>query len=256
MKTIFSLCAAVLLLLSFITTQSLTSCTKETIIRDTTILRDTTIIRDTTTIHDTVDHYDTTIVYLHDTIQLTLESCCSKTEGYVNSYVDYAHSNHNGVNQLSIVAWTHGGAPENARSFIKFDYKDVPANAVLINAKLSLYAIPVPGSGNFIDAHFGSTNSFSIKRITSALNMPQINWSNQPTTTTLNQVIVPQSTSSHQDNTDIDVTNLVKDMLLSGNNGFFMQLQNETIYNCRQYCSSYYSDADKRPKLVLQYKKQ
>ena len=111
--------------------------------------------------------------------------------------------------------------PKMARAFIKFDYKDVPANSVLISAKLSLYAIPVPGSGNFIDAHFGPTNSFTIRRITSALNMAQINWNNQPTTTNQNQVIVPQSTSSHQDNTGIDVTNLVKDMFVSGNNGFF-----------------------------------
>jgi len=250
MKTFFSFCAAVLLLLSFFTTQSLTSCTKETILRDTTILHDTTVI------HDTVNHHDTTIIHLHDTIQLTIEACCSKTEGYVNSYIDYINSNANGVNQLSIAAWTHFGAPENARAFIKFDYKDVPANAVLISAKLSLYAIPVPGSGNFIDAHSGPTNSFTIRRITSDLNMPQINWNNQPTTTNQNQVIVPQSTSSHQDNIGIDVTNIVKDMFVSGNNGFFMQLQNETIYNIRQYCSSYYTDADKRPKLVLQYKKQ
>ena len=87
--------------------------------------------------------------------------------------------------------------------------------------------------------------------------MAQINWNNQPTSTTQNQVIVPQSTSSFQDNTNIDVTNLVKDMLINGNNGFFMQLQSETIYNFRQYCSSYYAaDGAKHPKLVLQFKKQ
>jgi len=49
---------------------------------------------------------------------------------------------------------------------------------------------------------------------------------------------------------------MVKDMLAQGNNGFFMQLQNETTYNSRQYCSSFYSESSKRPKLVLQYKKE
>ena len=33
------------------------------------------------------------------------------------------------------------------------------------------------------------------------------------------------------------------------------QLQDEDIYNCRQYCSSFHPDASKHPKLVLEYKK-
>lgn len=221
MKTFYSYNTVLLLLLIFSLTQTITSCKKDK----------------------------------EETVDLTIATAANPTEGYVNSYIDYAHSGHNGVNQLSIVSWTHGGAPENARSFIKFDLSGIPSNATLLSAKLSLYAIPVPGSGNFTDAHFGTANAFSIKRITSTLNMSQINWNNQPTTTTDNQVIIPQSTSSHQDNTDIDVTNLVKDMLTNGNNGFFMQLLDEDIYNCRQYCSSYYTDLAKRPKLVLQYRK-
>ena len=221
MKTIFPYHVAILTLLVSFTTQSLTSCKKD-----------------------------------KETVQTTtIQATNNLTEGYVNSYVDYANANHNGVIQLSIVSWTHGGAPENARSFVKFDLSSVPSNATLISAKLSLFAIPVPGSGNFVDAHFGTQNSFTIRRITSDLNMPQIKWANQPTTTNQNEVIVPQSTSSHQDNTNIDVTSLVKDMLVSGNNGFFMQLQDEDIYNCRQYCSSYHPDAAKHPKLVLEYKK-
>ena len=221
MKTILNFNAAAVALLVFFATQSLISCKKE-----------------------------------NETVQTaTLQPTNNSTEGYVNSYVDYAHSNANGVIQLSIASWTHGGAPENARAFIKFDLSSISSNATLISAKLSLFAIPVPGSGNFVDAHFGSQNSFSIRRITSALNMPQINWSNQPVTTAQDQVIVPQSTSSHQDNTELDVTNLVKEMLKSGNNGFFMQLTDEDIYNIRQYCSSFHPDASKHPKLVLEYKK-
>ena len=141
MKTIFSFCAAILFLLGFITTQTLSSCTKEVTIRDTTILHDTTVIR------DTVNHFDTTIIYLHDTVQLTLEACCNPNEGYVNSYVDYAGSNHNKVIQFTIGAGTHFGAPETARTFIRFDYKDVPPNAVIISAKLALYAILTPVRG-------------------------------------------------------------------------------------------------------------
>ncbi|MGZ5190468.1 MAG: DNRLRE domain-containing protein [Flavisolibacter sp.] len=251
MKIILYFCSVFLLFSFFITSQSLSSCTKEKIIHDTVILRDTINHHDTTIINK----HDTTIIHLHDTTQLTLESCNNVYEGYVNSY--FVNDNANGVNQLTIGAWTHGGAPENSRSFIKFDYTDIPADAILISAKLSLYAMPKPGSGNMIDAHYGTANSFFIRRITSSISPALFNWNNQPTFATQNQVIIAPSTSSFQNNTGIDVTNLVKDMLEQGNNGFFMQLQTETAYNSRQYCSSFYStDGSKHPKLVVQFKKQ
>ena len=239
MKIILSICFIFILFSFFITSQSLTSCTKEKIIHDTVI----------------VNHHDTTIIIHHDTLQLTLESCNNVNEGYVNSY--FVNDNANGVNQLTIGAWTHGGAPENSRSFIKFDYSDIPANVILISAKLSLYAMPNPGSGNMIDAHYGAANSFYIRRITSTLSPALFNWNNQPSFDTQNQVIIPQSNSSFQNNIGIDVSKLVKDMLDQGNNGFFMQLQSEAAYNSRQYCSSFYAaDGSKHPKLVVQFKKQ
>jgi hypothetical protein len=46
---------------------------------------------------------------------------------------------------------------------------------------------------------------------------------------------------------------LVVDMLNSGNNGFMIMLQNEVIYNIRDFCSSTYPDASKHPKLVVTY---
>jgi hypothetical protein len=220
MKTILPYHVTILALLVSFTTRSVNSCKKE-----------------------------------KETAQATIQVSNNPTEGYVNSYVDYAHANHNGVIQLSIVSWTHGGAPEYARAYLKFDLSNVPKNATLISAKLSLFAIPAPGTGNFVDAHFGPRNSFTIRRITSDLMMSQITWANQPATTTQNEVIVPQSTSSQQNNIDIDVTSLVKDMLVNGNNGFFMQLQDEDLYNCRQYCSSFHPDAAKHPKLALEFKK-
>src|SRR4030095_13305236 len=131
MKTILPYHVTLLALLVSFTTRSVTSCKKE---------KETT---QATTIH----------------------ASNNPTEGYVNSYVDYANANHNGVIQLSIVSWTHSGAPEYARSYIKFDLSNVPTNATLISAKLSLFAIPVPGTGNFVDAHFGTQNSFTIRRI-------------------------------------------------------------------------------------------
>ena len=244
MKVLFTLISALIILALASTTQTLVSCTKE--------VHDTAFVyhNDTSFIY----YHDTTFIYYHDTVQVTLESCCNPDEGYVNSY--FSTGNGNGVNQVTIGAWTHSGSPENARTFMKFSYSDIPSNSTIISAKLSLYHMVNPGSGNFTTAHSGSSNAFYIRRITSSpLNTPLLNWSNQPTFTTQNQVLVPQTISDDQDDINLDVTDLVKDMMTDGNNGFFMQLQNETIYNIRQYCSSFYEEASQRPKLVIQYKK-
>ena len=68
----------------------------------------------------------------------------------------------------------------------------------------------------------------------------------------MNQAIIPQSTSSFQDNI-INVTELVKDMLTNGNNGFLIRLQTEVTYNIRQYISSLNANTAKRPKLIIYY---
>jgi hypothetical protein len=49
------------------------------------------------------------------------------------------------------------------------------------------------------------------------------------------------------------VTQLVRNMIASGNYGFMIRLQDEVIYNSRIFCSSSYSDSTKRPVLVINY---
>lgn len=54
---------------------------------------------------------------------------------------------------------------------------------------------------------------------------------------------------------DVDVTELVKGMTgTNTNNGFFIRLQNEVIYNSRIFCSSFYPTEEKHPKLEVTYK--
>jgi hypothetical protein len=121
------------------------------------------------------------------------------------------------------------------------------------SAKLFLFSMPNPLHGNLIDAQFGTANAGYIQRITSAWTVAnQFNWNNQPVTTTVNQVVLPQSTFTTE-NSVLTVTQLVKDMLTNGNNGFFMRLQSETTYNIRQYASSAHSDVTKHPKLIIWY---
>jgi hypothetical protein len=217
---------------------NLSSCTKEKIIHDTTV-----IIKN-----------DTTVIIQRDTIKLILAPCDNPDEGNVNSY--WSTGNGVGGNQLTVGAWTHNGAPENARIYLKFDFSQLPVNPIIISAKLSLYATHTPGAGNYVDADFGTANAAYIQRITSSWSPTTLNWSTQPTSTTENQVTIPQSTSSFEDDIDMDVSTLLRDMLLNGNNGFAIKLQSETIYNIRQYASSFNDIHEKHPILIIDYKKQ
>ena len=182
---------------------------------------------------------------------LRLQPGNSNTEANVDSY--YSSGSGNTGLELSIGAWTHFGNPENTRGYVKFDLSALTGTATILSARLSLYATHSPGAGNLVDAHSGSANQLFIQRNTSAWNVSTINWNNQPTTTGANQVSLAQSISVFQDDLDIDVTQLVKDMQANGNNGFSIKLQNESIYNIRQYYSSFSTTPSTRPMLVINY---
>lgn len=154
--------------------------------------------------------------------------------------------------ELVAAAWTRNGDPLYYRGLLRFDLSSIPSTATIVSAKLTLYSNPTPLNGNLVDANSGTNNSMYIQRISTSW-ASTVTWQNQPSTVTTYQILVPSTTQSRLDLVDLDVTNLVKDMQQLGNFGFMIKLQSETIYNCRIFCSSKYSDATKHPKLVIQY---
>ncbi len=155
-----------------------------------------------------------------------------------------------GGTQIFVEAWTIFGDFFKVRCALKFDYSALPPDAVIDNATLYLYSDPYPLNDNQVDAQDGTNNGFHIKRLTSA--WASYTWDNPPTSTDINAVAVPQS-ASKTENVIANVTNLVKDQWLNGNNGFFMALDNEVTYNIRQFASNYVSDTSLHPKLVINY---
>ena len=154
--------------------------------------------------------------------------------------------------ELVAMAWTNNGTPTYFRALLKFDWSNIPATARIKSAKLTLYSNPTPINGNGFDANYGENNAILIQRVTSNWTVP-VSWQTQPAGVATNQVVVPHTSQSRLDLVDVDVTNLVKDMRQSGNNGFLIKLQQEEIYTSRVFCSSKYSDAAKHPKLVVAY---
>lgn len=154
--------------------------------------------------------------------------------------------------QFTMAAWTSGG-PLNIRNIMRFDYSSIPTDVLIDSVKLFIYATPNPQGGNGVDAHYGVSNACYVRRITTSWVAPSpFTWNNPPAFTTLNEATIPQSTSSFE-NSSIDVTALVKDMIQNGNNGFYFGLKTEVTYNVRQYVSSYSTDIARHPKLVVYY---
>jgi hypothetical protein len=160
-----------------------------------------------------------------------------------------------GFSEIGAASWTYNGAIVGQRGLVKFDLSQIPASATILSAKLTLYSNPTPGNGDLVHANAGPDNTTLIQRVTASWIPSQVKWNNQPTSSTQNQVVVPHTNSPYLDLFDLDVTSMVQAMIANNTNyGFLIRLQTEAIYNSRIFCSSYYNDAGKHPRLVIQYK--
>lgn len=147
-------------------------------------------------------------------------------------------------------AWTFGGTPGKVRSLIQFSYNALPASAVIDSVVLSLHAWD-SADGSEQHSTLDGSNACWLERVTSPWSDATVTWNTQPTTTTLNRVQIPASTSPTQNYLNINVTALVKDMLSSTNNGFMLKLQTESYYRRMTFCSSNHSNSNLRPLLVF-----
>ncbi len=168
-----------------------------------------------------------------------------------NSAHDFTSPN---FTEVDASTWTINQETLSGRGVFKFDLSSIPSGATIVSAKLSLFSNPTPSNGNLVDANFGTSNAMYIRRITSTWDANS-DWFSQPSTESTNEVSVPQTSQPRLDLVDIDVTAMVSKMYTVANYGFMLQLQNEVTYNSRIFCSSYYGDATKHPKLVINYSK-
>jgi hypothetical protein len=162
-----------------------------------------------------------------------------------------------GFPDISLIAWTKEGPIYNVRHLIKFDLSSIPANATITSANLYLYSMPAPlSAGNYVDANYGTDNSFVIKQITSNWSASSITYSTPPVTTTTNQVVIPTTSQTMLD-LNLDVKASIQSMVTgNANYGFLLKLQNENAYTSRVFVSSINTNyTTKRPKLVVVYKK-
>jgi len=163
--------------------------------------------------------------------------------------------NYGNNGQLVSDSWTFGGDPGIVRSIFEFDLKQVPENAIITSAKLSLFAWDSPEYSLGLHWFSDGSNASWLERVTSNWNESTVTWNNQPSTTTTNSVTLPESTSQTQNYLDINVIQLVQDMINdpSSSFGFMLKLQTEDGYRRMNFCSSDHVNNAYHPKLVITY---
>jgi hypothetical protein len=167
----------------------------------------------------------------------------------------YSTSNFGNSSDFTSSGWTFSGNDSDVRGIIEFDLSSMPASALITSAYLSLYYNPNPSSTDTGHSILTGSNESIIQRVITSWDETTVTWDNQPSTTSLNQVTLPQSISQTQDYTNIDVTNMVQDMVdnPATSFGFLLRLVDETPYKQLTFASSDNMDPNILPKLEINY---
>ena len=164
-------------------------------------------------------------------------------------------NNQSVTQELPISTSNNMGAEIKSRAYLSFNINQIPTDAEIVSAELSLYGMStyftIP-QGNLGD------NTAYIQRVTENWNQATLTWNTQPGTTEEGQVTIPKTTVQYNHNvTDVNVTALVKAMRTltpDRTAGFCIKLKTEQPTNTLVFASSRNSDQTKRPKLVIVYK--
>lgn len=185
---------------------------------------------------------------------------CKPGNSLATGIIDVGGPCGNTSGQSMVIAdWTSGGVPHIWRAYLKFDLSFIGANAHIDTAYLSVFANPTSPSGNVGNPTWGTDNAVGIYRVTDAWDTTTLTWSTQPAMTATHFVTLPQSVTSVQDYTDINMTDLLQDMVDAGagnNNGIlFKHLQETTPLNSMIFYSpaAYSVDSNKVPRLYVRF---
>jgi alpha-tubulin suppressor-like RCC1 family protein len=177
-------------------------------------------------------------------------------------YEYYANTNYGSSNRFYSGEWSASNYRVNQRSVMDFDISSIPADAVIVEARLTLYAMLPQINDDYRHASFAvrqnssfKSNASYLERITSPWTETGVTYNTQPATSTKNRLLLPESQAFDENYVDFDVTAMVQDMLNNPGEsfGFMMRLQNESKYSRMAFCSREFADSSRRPKLVVTY---
>ncbi len=145
------------------------------------------------------------------------------------------------------------------RSLLCFtELSNIPSNAVIVSATLRLYGVTSDRNTSYSGAPASYyENTVVVQQVTSPWNENTVTWNTQPSTTTANQFIIPQSTSEYNwnySNSSPELVAMVQNMVSGNNYGFMLRLQTEQHYRNMVFASSDHPDASLHPELEVTYR--
>ena len=115
-------------------------------------------------------------------------------------YDYYASTNYGTVTKFYSGEWSASNYRVNQRSVMDFDVASIPADAVILEARLTLYSMTPQTSDDY--RHSSSlikpssvykSNASYIERITTTWTESTVTYSTQPATSTSNRLVLPES---------------------------------------------------------------
>ncbi len=167
---------------------------------------------------------------------------------YINSA--FPSSQWGAENSLVACAWTFQGTFGIGRALVRFDLSAVPANATVLDAKLTLFFDP-----NVAFGMQSGDNASQLNRISEPWDEMVTTWDTRPSIFVTDPVMIPATTTQYQDLRDIDITKFVANWVANPetNFGFQLKIVTEETYRCLVLSSSDQVNPAKRPMLVVRY---
>ncbi len=186
------------------------------------------------------------------TVTIQPNECTGKDTWILNNYPT---TNLGASTEFNTFAWTCGGSPCNSKALIAFDLSAIPSGAIISSATLSLFADLNSSNGYAGTPTYGTDNASYLNRVTSAWDEMTVTWNTTPTTTTTDQVLLAQSTSTSQDYLGTDITAFAQYWVQNPaqNYGMMIEMITSSAYNSLLFCSSDNGNSSKRPKLTVTY---
>jgi hypothetical protein len=146
---------------------------------------------------------------------------------------------------------TPTGEENGSHGLMHFDLGGIPANMVVTNATLSLYAY---GPLSTLPGHYGDNESL-LQKLASSWQENTVTWNTEPSTDTTHQVLLAQSTSPTQDYLNIDVTGMIQDWHTNplANYGAILRLAIQDTTRAVIFYSTDFTDSSKWPVLNVTY---
>lgn len=177
-----------------------------------------------------------------------------------DAVISHYHSSKNYGNEedIHLYAGTISGVPNHNRVLIDFDLSEIPVNASIDSAFISLYFNYSSGystAHNGPSGYSGSTD-FKIYRITAPWEESSVTYESQPAVDESVFLSVPGHVTGTQDFENLNITELVVKMIKQPetSHGFLLKLTEETPYRMLLLASSDHPDEEIRPKIEVYYK--